>query len=298
MFDQATRLRELAAAFRAKAGGSRVRTTKVIAVTSGKGGVGKTNLSVNLAQGLVAAGKEVILFDVDLGLANADILLGTVPPFHLGHLLTGEREILDLIHQTPNGIKLIAGGSGLAELANLSEDRLQTFVGAMARLDGQADYLILDTGAGLGIGVQRFVLAADEVLIVSTPEPTAMADAYAMIKALAGANPALNMKLIINQAEPGAEAEGVAQRLILMAQGFLGHELEHLGTVPRDPAVWQAVRQQIPFVVGHPDSPASKAVTLLVKRLLGDLPPEQVTLPKRSGFFDRLSRLFRDSNAV
>lgn len=298
MFDQATRLREMAAAFRAKASGTKLRTTKVIAVTSGKGGVGKTNLSVNLAQGLVAAGKDVILFDVDLGLANADILLGTVPPFHLGHLLTGEREILELVHQSPSGIKLIAGGSGLTELANLSEDRLQHFIEALALLDGQADYLILDTGAGLGISVQRFVLAADEVLIVTTPEPTAAADAYAMIKALSSANPLLPLKLIINQAEQGAEAEGAAQRLILMAQNFLGQRLEHLGTVPRDPAVWQAVRQKVPFVLGHPNSPASKAVALLVKRLLGDLPQERVALPKPSGFFDRLSQLFRDSNAV
>lgn len=297
MIDQATRLREMAAAFRAKAGGTKLRTTKVIAVTSGKGGVGKTNLSVNLAQGLVAAGKEVILFDVDLGLANADILLGTVPPFHLGHLLTGEREILDLIHEAPSGIKLIAGGSGLVELANLSADRLQTFIGALARLDGQADYLILDTGAGLGMGVQRFVLAADEVLIIATPEPTAIADAYAMIKALASTNPSLPMKLIMNQAEQGMEAEAAAQRLILMAQNFLGHGLEHLGTVPRDPAVWQAVRQKVPFVVGHPNAPASRAVTLLVKRLLGALPRERVLFPKPTGFFDRLARLFRDSNA-
>lgn len=300
MMDQAERLRQLAAAYRSKAAGSRMRVTQVIAVTSGKGGVGKTNLSVNIGQGLVAAGKEVILLDADLGLANADILLGTVPPYHLGHLLNGDRDILELVHRTTTRLQLIAGGSGLAGLADLGEIKLAQFLASLSKLDGMADFLIIDTGAGVGHAVQKFVLASDQVLVVTTPEPTAVADAYTVIKVLSGQRPGLPMRLIVNQAERLNEAAQVAERLILTAGGFLGQKVEHLGTVPRDPYVWQAVRQQVPFVVAYPGAPASRAVDAVVRRLLGEQEGDRAANPVLAGFFSRLNDLFRNrsSNAV
>lgn len=298
MIDQATRLRELAAAYRAQATSSRMHRTKAIAVTSGKGGVGKSNLSINLAHALIAAGKEVILLDADLGLANADILMGIVPAYHLGHLLKGERDILELIHRTPTRLKLIAGGSGLAELVNLSESKLRPFLNALSKLDGQADYLILDTGAGIGPAVQEFVLAADTALVVTTPEPTALADAYGAIKTLSRRGRDLDLRLVINQAEKQDEAAMAAERIITTARDFLGVNVEYLGTVPRDPIVWQAVRRQVPFIVGYPSAPASRAVGAMAARLLAGVPAD----PARSrpaGFFERLASLFgrRDSNA-
>ena len=167
MFDQAARLRELAAAYRNQATGGAPRRFEVIAVTSGKGGVGKSNLAVNAAQVLEQAGREVLLMDVDLGLANADILLGTVPPYHLGHFLRGEVDLPQVIHRTSTGMKLIAGGSGLVELGNLSASQLRPVLRSLERLEDEAEFLVLDTGAGVGDAVMEFALAADQVLVVT-----------------------------------------------------------------------------------------------------------------------------------
>lgn len=293
MLDQAARLRELAAAYRAQAAPPpKTRQTQVIAVTSGKGGVGKSNVSVNLAHALTAAGKEAILLDADLGMANADILLGVVPPYHLGHLVTGEKEILDLICQTPHHLKLIAGGSGLDELTNLSEAELRPFLEGLSRLEGQADYLILDTGAGLSTTVQEFVHAADTVIVVTTPEPTALADAYGAIKAIARRNSAPEIRLIINQAERTDDANTTAERIIMTARDFLGVNIEHLGTIPRDPHVWQAVRRQVPFSVEFPTAPASRAMEILTRRLILGGSAERVYRARSGGFFERLAGLF------
>jgi len=299
MLDQAAKLRELAAAYGSRAAGLNPRRSKVIAVTSGKGGVGKTNISINIAYALIAAGKDVILLDADLGLANADILLGTLPPYHLGHLLWGQRDIVELIHQAPGRLKLIAGGSGIAELADLPAGRVQSFIAALGRLDGCADYLIVDTGAGLSSTVVEFVLAADQVLVVTTPEPTSLADAYTTVKALAQGRPGIDMKLVINQAEKHAEADMAAERIVMTARDFLGIAIEHLGTVPRDPYVWQAVRHQVPFFLSYPGAPASRAVQAMAGKLLRSASGEGPVRP-RSGFFDRLADLIgrRGSSAV
>lgn len=299
MLDQATRLREMAASLRGEAAGRGTRRMKAIAVTSGKGGVGKTNLSVNLAQALVSLGKRVILFDADLGLANADILLGTVAPYNLGHLVRGERDIRGVLHQTETGIYLIAGGSGLDELAYLSASELQLFVRALGELDGEADYLILDTGAGVGASVKEFVLAADQILVVTTPEPTSMADAYTMIKALAQQSIKSNINLVVNQAQHMEEGRLVAERIIVTSRDFLGVEVEHLGTIPQDRAVAKAVRSRLPFVLADPESPAALAVTRIAHRL-ADIQGGEITPKSTPGFFNRLIRLFgrSGSNAV
>ena len=253
--------------------------------------MGKSNIGINLAHALMNEGAEVLLLDADLGLANADILLGTVPPYHLGHLLLGKRGIRELIHRTPSGLKLIAGGSGIQELANLSATELRRFVSAISELDGEADYLIVDTGAGLSNTVLEFVLAADLVLVVTTPEPTSMADAYATIKTLAGRSPSADIRVVINQAEQAAEASAAAERLVMTARSFLGLTLGHLGSVPRDPHVWQAVRQQTPFLLRYPGAPASQAVQAMGRELAGARPaaPPQA---RTSSFFDRLAGLF------
>ncbi len=297
MLDQATRLREMAAAYRVQAAGRpQARRTKVLAVTSGKGGVGKSNMSINLAHALMATGKEVILLDADLGLANVDILMGITPAYHLGHLLSGERSITELIHRTRTNLQIIAGGSGLDELANLPEEHLRLFVDGLGQLEGRADYLILDTGAGLSSTVQEFVLAADQVLVVTTPEPTSLADAYGAIKTVAKRRPTMDVKLIINQAERQDEATSAAERIVSTARSFLGMQVEHLGTVPRDPHVWQAVRRQVPFCLGFPSAPASLAVTDMARKLTRPAAPEAPAKPK-SSFFDRLAGLFGRRNS-
>ncbi|HEY3367229.1 MAG TPA: MinD/ParA family protein [Symbiobacteriaceae bacterium] len=298
MLDQATRLREMAAALRVQATGNAPRRTKVIAITSGKGGVGKTNLSVNLAHALIEAGKEVILLDADLGLANVDILLGTVAPYHLGHLLRGERDIMGVIHHTPRGLKIIAGGAGLGELANVSREQLQLFVHNLRKLEGEADYLIFDTGAGVGVTVLEFVLAADQVIIVTTPEPTSLADAYTMIKAMSRKAPHMDVKLVVNQADRAADGESAAERIIVTARDFLSLPVEHLATIPRDSCVTKAVRAKVPFVLSDPLAPASTAIKGLARRLLDEpVPAPEANVRPAPSFFDRLTKklLGRDS---
>ena len=292
MRDQAERLRQLAESYKLEAGGAKprlARRARVLAVTSGKGGVGKTNVSVNLSYALLAMGYEVMVLDADLGLANVDVLLGTVPQMHLGHALSGQADILDVIYEGPGRLKLIAGGSGVGELADLPENDLARFIQSMRKLENQTDFLIVDTGAGLGRSVRNFLLAADVVLVVTTPEPTAMTDAYALIKSVVQKNPAADIKLVVNQAESREEAEEAASRLSAAMLRFLGASLEFLGSIPQDREVPRSVRNQRPFFLASPATAASQAVREIARRLVGDKenPRAGVSL-----FFDRLSRVF------
>jgi flagellar biosynthesis protein FlhG len=291
MRDQAERLRQIVQTHREDDGArpKQARRARVLAVTSGKGGVGKTNLSVNLSYALLSMGRSVIVLDADLGLANVDVLLGTIPQRHLGHALAGQADILDVIYEGPGGLQLIAGGSGVGDLADLPENDLQQFIRSLRKLENEADYLLVDTGAGLGRSVRNFVLAADVVLVVTTPEPTAITDAYALIKSVVQKNPAADIKIVVNQVESKAEADDAAARLSAATLRFLGAAVEYLGSVPVDREVPRSVRAQRPFLLAAPGSPASHAVREIASRLVGD--PEQqgggVSL-----FFDRLSRVF------
>lgn len=292
MRDQAERLRQMADKFKLESGANRprpARRARVLAVTSGKGGVGKTNISVNLSYALMALGQEVMVLDADLGLANVDVLLGTVPQKHLGHALAGTADILDVVYEGPGNLKLIAGGSGMGDLADLSEAELQRFIQSLRKLETRTDFLLVDTGAGMGRSVRNFVLAADVVLVVTTPEPTAMTDAYALIKSVVQKNPAADIKLIVNQVESRAEADEAAARLSTAMLRFLGASTEFLGAIPVDREVPRCVRNQQPFFLAAPHSPASMAIRNIAGRLLGDPenPTTGVTL-----FFDRLSRVF------
>lgn len=291
MRDQAERLRQMAEDLKKeiheKAGPRPEKRARVIAVTSGKGGVGKTNVSVNLSYALLNLRKEVILLDADLGLANIDVLLGTNPPRHLGHLLRGEAGICDLIYRGPSNLKIIAGGSGLQELVDLPEGELLRFIQSLRSLESRADFLILDTGAGLSRSVLNFVLAADEVILVSTPEPTAMTDAYATIKVITKRNPSADIKVVMNMVENQEEAEVAVNRLANAAMRFLGVHLESLGHIPSDPLVTTSVKGQRPFFLKYPDAPSSLAVKALASSLVGDEEPRGVGL-----FFERLGKFF------
>lgn len=296
MRDQAQRLRELAESYRQEILGKPTaqsapnsRRARVVAITSGKGGVGKTNVSVNLAYALIAQGKEVILLDADLGLANVDVLLGTTPQWHLGHALSGERSVPELLYEAPGGLRLIAGGSGLAELTDLPETDLHRFIQSLSLLQSEADYLLLDTGAGLSRSVMEFVLAADEVLVVTTPEPTAMTDAYAVIKRMIKANPTVDIKIIVNMADGPQDGEATARRLRETVLRFLQTGVHYLGYLPRDPAVQQCVRQQRAYLLQQPRSAAAQATRSLARSLCGEgTGPRNLNL-----FFDRLQQVFR-----
>lgn len=287
MADQAARLRELAASYKQKilAQPGRPRA-RVLAVTSGKGGVGKSNVAVNLAYSLISRGKSVILVDADLGLANADILVGTVPRGHLGHFIRGERELTDLVLTAPGNLRLVAGGSGFRELLDLTGAQLDRLIRELARLEYMADYLVLDTGAGLGPAVLRFILAADQVLLVTTPEPTALADAYALVKTVVQRIPGADIKLVLNQVRRPEEAAGAADQFASVLHRFLNARVELVASIPWDAAVPEAVRSQEPFCLRQPQSPAAREVDRLATRLTGT--PGR---PMPSGFFDRLRTL-------
>src|SRR5437899_2451423 len=213
VIDQATNLRSLVL---------RRPRASVIAVTSGKGGVGKSNIAVNLAVQLASAGKSVVLLDADLGLANADVLCNIDLPFNLAHVIARKKELKDVMVKGPGGFKLIGGASGLARMADRSHDDRQRLGGALAGLALQADVILIDTGAGISPNVLSFTRAADHVLVVTTPEPTAITDAYAVIKVINKDGQQRRMSLLVNQVCSAAEARAVYERISSVAKKFLG----------------------------------------------------------------------------
>lgn len=261
------------------------RRGRIIAITSGKGGVGKTNLAVNLALGLASLGQRVTLIDTDLGLANIDLVLGLTPPYHLGHFFAGERSLREIAIEGPYGIKVIAGGSGLQELANLSERHMARCLEHLVELEEEADFILFDTGAGISHKVVQFILAADEVLVVTTSEPTAIADAYGVIKVLAKENPRAHVYLVVNMVRMESEGQQVLDRLQMVAEKFLDFTVEPLGMVFYDSLVPKAVKKQEPFFLTNPQATASQNILSLARKLLA-FPEFPAKTP--GGFWRRL----------
>jgi flagellar biosynthesis protein FlhG len=263
--DQAAELRRIMAPARPS---TRSATrTRVLAVASGKGGVGKTNLTINLAIALARDGKRVVVLDGDLGLANVDVLLGLVPRWTLQHVVSGERSLEEVICPAPGGIWVIPGGSGLEELANLSEERRGVLLDSLARLDGHFDVLLIDVAAGVSEEVSAFLHAAPEILVVTTPEPTAITDAYAVVKLARQGEGDTKFHLVVNQTDDGGEGSQVARKIRTVARQFLGVELNMLGHVPTDTAIPKAVRGQVPLLVAYPNAVASRRIVELARRL-------------------------------
>lgn len=259
--DQAANLRRLVL----EKGNSPVQT-KTIAITSGKGGVGKTSLSVSLSIALARDGSSVTLLDADLGLANINVILGIIPKYNLYHVIKGKKKLKDIVIEVPEGIKIIAGASGFHQLANLESKQRNEFIGAVSELDSD-DYMIIDTGAGVSQNVLSFVMAADEVIVVTTPEPTAITDAYGIIKSIAAQSPDKIIKLIVNRVQSVSEGKRVAQRVINIAGQFLNIKIENLGFVFDDMYVPKSVRNQKPFIVSYPKSKAAGCVSIIADRI-------------------------------
>jgi flagellar biosynthesis protein FlhG len=281
MIDQATQLRRLA--------GQGARAT-VIAVTSGKGGVGKSNIAVNLAIKLASAGKKVVLLDADLGLANADVLCNIDLPSNLSHVIARKRELADVMVDAPGGFRLIGGASGLARMADLTDCDRQRLVDALAELEAQTDIILIDTGAGISPNVLSFTRCADEVLVVTTPEPTAITDAYAVIKVISRDAPDRSVSLLVNQVHEPAEGRLVYERIAKVAKQFLGVHVQDAGYVSSDPEVPAAVRRRTPFLLANPRCAASQGIGQLAMRLQRGVGP---MADANGGFFNRMSRWFR-----
>lgn len=268
MNDQATTLRQMKPAMALAGSGLRPTNShaRTIAITGGKGGVGKSNLAVNVALELVAAGRKVSLLDADLALANADVLLGLNPRFHLGHVLSGQRTLNEVVIETSHGLRLIPGGSGIEDLANLSETAHRRFIAELMAMEDESDFLIIDTPAGIARNVTSVLNAASAVVIVTTPDPTAVIDAYATLKVLHRYSPAKPVSVVVNEVVGIGDAEKVFTQLDGASKRFLQHPLEHIGTIPRDSQLAEAVRRQIPVVDYAPDTPASRSIRLIAKQ--------------------------------
>ena len=236
------------------------KLTKVITIASGKGGVGKTNFTLNLGIALAEYGQKVLILDADLGLANIDVILGVSPKFNLLHVINEEKSINDVIIEGPNGIRIIPGGSGIYELAELKEWQLERFLLKLTTLEKECDYFLIDTGAGISKNVLNFTLAADEIYIVTTPEPTSITDAYGLIKTLQKHKFLGDIKLIINKAVSYEEAEITGKKLQIVVKRFLKNcNLEILGYVLEDKAVPIAVKTET-FSLDNPASKASEDI--------------------------------------
>jgi flagellar biosynthesis protein FlhG len=285
--DQAANLRRLV--LEKKTDGT--SATRTIVITSGKGGVGKTSLSVSLAIAIAQDGKSVTLLDADLGLANINVILGIIPKYNLYHVIKGKKKLKDIIIEVPEGIKIIAGASGFQQLANLDVKQRDEFISSIAELAND-DFLIVDTGAGISQNVLSFVMASDEVIVVTTPEPTAITDAYGIIKAIASQSNEKHIKLIVNRAQSVAEGKRVAQRVINIAGQFLNIKVEELGFVYEDLYVPKSVRNQKPFIVSYPNSKASGCVKVIADRINN----KQVENVKGTGITSFIKNLLGHSN--
>lgn len=242
------------------------RNTRSIAITAGKGGVGKSNFAVNLALELGNFGKKVLLLDADYGLANADLLCGLSPKFHLGHVVSGVKELKDITIALSENVHLVPGGSGIEELANFSLAG-RTDIGRKLRaLENEHDFMIIDTAAGIGGNVIDVLASANEVVVIATPEPTSVVDAYATIKVILKYSPQKNISVLVNSVVTLTEANKVFMQLDSAVRNFLGRNLDFLGMVPLDARVQEAVREQIPVVQYAPQAPASRATRLIARQ--------------------------------
>ncbi len=271
-----------------------IKRARVMAVTSGKGGVGKSSLVANLAVAMTRLGKSVLAFDADLGMANLDVLFGVRPQYTLYHVLKGRQDLAGILIGGPPGVKFVAGGSGMQELADMDPETMQNLLVNLKRLETYGDVLLIDTGAGLSRNVLSFVRAADEVLLVTTPEPTAMADAYGVLKTLAMESPASpRVCLIVNKVKSPEEGLLVARRISKVAREHLSIRIEYTGFVLEDEKVSLAVRRQKPVVMLYPNTYASVCINNLVASLFNTPVPELDGAAP--GFFERVAGLFARS---
>jgi flagellar biosynthesis protein FlhG len=261
--DQANRLRGM---IRLRAGGSARQAGRVVAVASGKGGVGKSVIALNVAAALAGRGRRVALIDADLGLGSLDLLCGLAAEWNLSHVLSGAKRLEETLIDGPAGLKLVAGASGRTDLADGFPQFRDRLLDEIAALAARFDDVILDTPAGLHEPTRAFAAASSVAIVVTAPEPTSLADAYALVKALAGT--ARRVLALVNMADGREQAGRVVDRLSATAAAFVGAAVRDAGFVPFDAAVRRSVANRVPFVLAEPRSPAAKAVGRLADRLI------------------------------
>ncbi|AGK55357.1 MinD/ParA family protein [Bacillus sp. 1NLA3E] len=287
--DQAQSLREYMLRFNVQQ--QKKATSRVITVTSGKGGVGKSNFTLNFALGLKAAGKKVIVLDLDLTTANINILMGITPRYSLVDVLSQRKLIWDVLELGTGGIEYITGGLEIQDLLELDQAKLTFFWSQIQGLQNYADFILLDTGAGISKELMNFILASDETILVTTPEPTSIADSYSVVKAIHRYDqPTLKkLRLVVNRAHTYREAGETSRTLQNACSTFLKMELKSLGHLMEDEHVRQSVRSQTPFLVSYPNCTASKNIKQMVYSYLPELNETSSVSPKGlRGFFEKI----------
>ena len=247
-------------------------TARVITITSGKGGVGKSNVAVNLAVQMTRLGKKVLIFDADFGLANVEVMFGAIPKYNLGDLIYHGKSIREIISEGPMGIGFISGGSGIVGLNNLTKDQILYFIKSLRELDELADVILVDTGAGISDSVLEFVMASPEVVMVTTPEPSSLTDSYSLLKTLYR-NPNFlreetKIRVLSNRVASLEEGKSVYDKLNSVVEQFLDGKIDYLGMIPQDIMLEKSVRQQKPVSIHVPEARSSKAFEVMAVNLL------------------------------
>lgn len=262
--------------------------SKIITVTSGKGGVGKSNFVVNLAIALQNKGKKVLIFDADLGMGNDDVLMGLYPKYNIFDIIYTDLEIKDIIIEGINGVSLIPAGSALSKAQELEEEERKLFLGKLETLD-EYDYILMDTGAGVNRDVLSFIAASEELIIITTPEPTSITDGYSLIKATDHYKLKNKAKIIVNKAFSKEEGQETYNKFNRAVSRFLKIEIEYLGCILEDKKLVQSVRQQKPFMVLYPNCDASRGIEDISLKIIGqELNPSNGA----KGLFKKLFNIF------
>lgn len=277
------------------------KTARVITVTSGKGGVGKSSVSINLAIQLRKRGKSVIIFDADFGLANIEVMFGAVPQYNLSDVIFKGKDIREIIVNGPMDIGFISGGSGISGLGNMTRDQVMYLVDKLKEIEEMADILIIDTGAGISDSVIEFVLSSAEVLLVTTPEPTSITDSYALLKTLnarAGSDSEnIVVKLVANRVSGQAEAQNLYHKLNIVVNKFLKLKLEYLGMVPWDANMPKSIMKQKPISIAYPNSEGARAVEKIADAMLGDSDAESSGNYEKKGIAAAIVKMFKNKKS-
>ncbi|HYE12139.1 MAG TPA: MinD/ParA family protein [Patescibacteria group bacterium] len=298
MRDQAEKLREIIDDIKSYSKQSASITAapaseaRVITVTSGKGGVGKTNFTVNLAIKLSQMGKRVIIIDADLGLANVDVIMGKMSKYNLSDVIKNDKDIMEILEEGPCGVRFVSGGSGVQDLVKLNKMQLVDLLMKLGKLDYEADIILVDTGAGLSDNVLSFIHASKEVILVTTPEPTSITDAYALIKTISNKDPYKNIKIVVNRVENDAEANNILDKLKAVSERFIGIKLNSLGFIMNDNCVPKSVKSQQPFVLNYTKCEATKNVTDIAEILLEAKGAEMSGASGFKMFINKLTNIF------
>lgn len=266
MLDQAAVLRELALG---NSGQKSTSATKIITITSGKGGVGKSNFVVNLAITLQKLGKKVLIMDADLGMGNDDVIMGIFPKYNIFNIIHNDMSVSEVMVEGPYGVKLLPGGSGINKIEDLNKDEREIFLNKLNSLE-DFDYIFIDTGAGINRSVLAFISSSDEVFVITTPEPTSLTDAYSLVKAVSHFKIKNKAKIVVNKALDYEEAKATFIKFQGAVHKFLDVKVDYLGPILEDKKLTQSVRNQKPLVIGYPSSDAAKDILNIAKNIMGE----------------------------